>query len=150
MTDPIRELKTRAEILHKQKKPDGDAKLRLRDCLNIIATRVGFETWTQAKAAISGQAGVLDYGKLLYPAPSGGHINRWYTSYQEAAEVQVAEGGWLLAYKRQFLIVDRHFVESLGLDPEDPDWAAIGFNWVVPSDPLARIRLYSRLIDLKR
>ena len=50
----------------------------------------------------------------------------------------------------QFLIVDRHFVESLGLDPEDPDWAAIGFNWVVPSDPLARIRLYSRLINLKR
>ncbi len=150
MIDPIRELKTRAEILHKENTSKGNAMLRRRDCLNTVATRVGFENWTQAKAVIGGQPGVVDYGTLLYPVPSGGHINRWYANYQEAAQVQADEGGWLLAYRRQFLIVDRYFIVSLGLDPDDPDWAAIGFNWVVPIDPAARLRLYSRLIHLKR
>ena len=44
------------------------------------------------------------------------------------------------------MIVDRYFIETLGLDPEDPDWEAIGRDWVRPASLKARERLYAKLI----
>jgi len=57
-----------------------------------------------------------------------------------------ASRGFSLAYKRDFLVVDRYFIESLSLDPDEEDWAAIGFNWVCPRRLLARRRLHDKLI----
>lgn len=54
--------------------------------------------------------------------------------------------GYLLACRRQYLVVDGYFIESLGLDPNDPDWKAIGYDWVRPSDVAARSRLYPKLV----
>ena len=56
----------------------------------------------------------------------------------------------LLAYKRQFLVVDRYFVESLGLDPDDADWLAIGWDWAYPKDAEARGRLYGKFLAAQR
>jgi hypothetical protein len=42
--------------------------------------------------------------------------------------------------------VDRFYIESLGLDPDDHDWQAIGFDWVRPRDVDARTRLYAKLV----
>jgi hypothetical protein len=39
------------------------------------------------------------------------------------------------------VIVDQHFIETLGLDPEARDWARIGRDWVRPLDARARHRL---------
>jgi hypothetical protein len=52
----------------------------------------------------------------------------------------------LLAYRRHFFIVDRYFIETLGLLPEDPDWELIGRDWVKPRQMDARARLYGTLI----
>jgi hypothetical protein len=54
--------------------------------------------------------------------------------------------GYLLAYRRYFFIVDRYFIETLGLLPEDPDWELIGRDWVKPRQMDARARLYGTLI----
>ena len=43
-------------------------------------------------------------------------------------------------------VVDRYFIETLGLDPDDPDWKMIGFDWVRQADVAARTRLYSKLV----
>jgi hypothetical protein len=48
-------------------------------------------------------------------------------------------------HRRHFFITDRHFIETLGLDPDDPQWELIGRDWVKPSKVDARERLYVQL-----
>jgi len=173
--DAVRELKTRAEILHRRIQtndqralgrlrvlPDfrrasyeqltaASGTIQRRDCLSVIAAELGFASWPQAKAAITGaDPGVgpsADFGTMLYPDHCcAGHINRWYKTYQEAAADRRESGAYLLAYKRQYVVVDRYFIESLGLDPADPDWEELGFDWVRPKNVAARSRLYAKLV----
>jgi len=170
MMDPISELKTRAEILHRRiQTGDLTAIRRLRalpefrraadeglvsatiqrtHCLAVIAAELGFANWPQAKSALTGDSPVEDFGTMLYPKRAGGHVNRWYKGYEEAAEVRKACDGYLLAYQRHYLVVDRFYIESLGVEPDDPDWRALGFDWVRPKDPAARTRLYGKLVAL--
>jgi hypothetical protein len=169
--DAIRELKTRAEILHRRIQtndhraigrlrvlPDfrrasyehlaaATSGIQRRDCLTVIAAELGFASWPQAKSAISGDGPIEDFGTLLYPGVRcDGHLNRWYKSYEDAAADRASSGGYLLAYKRQYLVVDQYFIQSLGLDPADPDWEGLGFDWVRPKKVAARARLYAKLV----
>ncbi|MCI0625990.1 MAG: hypothetical protein L0387_30835 [Acidobacteria bacterium] len=170
MTNAIRELKIRAEILQGLiKANDTRALARLRalpdyrrasnwhltsvakqiprrQCLAVIAAELGFSSWAQAKGMITGEREAEEFGTLLCPRKCGGHINRWYKSYDEAASVRKVCRGYLLAYRRQCFVVDRYYIESLGLDPEDADWKAISFDWVRPRNVAARTRLYSKLV----
>ena len=145
--DAIRELKTRAEILHRRMQAENPrSEIRRADCLKKIAAELGFPTWLAARKAISGEGSVEDFGTLLYPR-YGGFINLWFKTYEEAAAVREAKSGYLLAYRRQYLVVDAFYLEALGLDPADPDWAAMGFDWVRPRDVAARTRLYAKLVE---
>lgn len=119
--------------------------LRRRHCLLLVARRLGFRDWNHLLAVLAGSDS-QDFGTLLYPATCQGHWNIWSASYAEARSIRAAHGGFLLAYKRQFLIVDRDYVDSLGIDPEDPDWTSIGRDWVRPQNPEARARLYRKLV----
>lgn len=143
--DAIQELKIRAEIRQKRL---GEGVQR-KDCLQAIAAELGFSSWAAAKTAISGEGEAMEFGTLLYPAQAA-HINLWYARYEEAASVREARGEYLLAYKRQFLVVDRYFIESLGLDPDDEDWREIAYDWVHPWKVAARTRLYGKLIALRK
>jgi hypothetical protein len=155
MTDAIRELKVRAEILHKSLQAQqpaalkrlrrlpawrraadeavaqAAASLRRHDCLNLIAVELGFPNWTEARRTLTGAGSNLDFGNLLYPPRCCGHLNRWYTSYEAAASARASCQGFLLAYRRQYFVADRYFIESLGLDADDPDWTALGFDPVL-------------------
>ena len=143
MIDAITELKVRAEILQGRSAPG----TKLRDCLTAVAKEFGFQNWPQAKNVLTGEGEIDDFGTLLCPPVlGGGHINRWYARYEEAAEVRESVQGYLLAYRRQFLVVDRFYVESMRLDPNDADWEAIGFDWVHPKSVAARTRLYGKVI----
>jgi hypothetical protein len=170
MTDSIRELKIRAELLHRRvRAQDTGALARLRvlpefrratspqlvsiattlqrrHCLAVIAAELGFRGWPEARRVLTGEGTVADFGDLLCPRRCGAHVNLWYARYEEAAAVRAERGGYLLAYRRQYLVVDRYYVETLGLDPDDPDWSRLGFDWVRPRDPAARVRLYARLV----
>lgn len=170
MTDAIQELKIRAEILHRRvqaREPGALERLRAlpglrcaaqqelltragmiqrRHCLAVLAAELGFPNWPLAKRVLAGEGAVSDFGSLLCPARCGGHVNNWFASYSEAASVRESCRGYLLAYRRQFVVVDRHYIESLGQDPEDPDWEALGFDWARPNDVGARSRLYAKLV----
>ena len=87
-----------------------------------------------------------DFGTLLYPKGWGSRLNHWFAQYDDARAHVEANGGYLLAYKRYFFVADRDFVEALGFDPDDADWAAIGFDWARPKSVEARKRLYGRLL----
>ncbi|HYL38194.1 MAG TPA: hypothetical protein VEV17_19915 [Bryobacteraceae bacterium] len=167
MTDPMRELKIRAELLHK-KAQAGDTRalarlqvlpelrrapaeplatlVRRRHCLTAIAVELGFASWPEMKAVLTGKAHSGCFGSLLCPARCGTHLNNWCKIHSEAAAIRKSGGGYLLAYRNPYLVVDRYYIESLGLDPDDPDWKALGFDWARPLDVAARTRLCARLV----
>ena len=143
MTDAVRELKIRAEIIHK--KSTQEPALRRRDCLNLVAREWGFSGFLAAKAMLTGSPDAVEFGTLLYPR-HGPTLNAWYSDYGQARADRDARNWYLLAYKRDMLVVDRTYIASLGLDPDDPDWEAMGFDWVRPWDVVARARLYAKRI----
>jgi hypothetical protein len=44
------------------------------------------------------------------------------------------------------MIVDRHYIESLGLDPDDANWERMGKDWVAPHSADARAELCEKLV----
>ena len=166
MAGVVSDLKAQARILHRliaQREPlavarirqlaefrDHDpvslaASIRRRQCLTLIARELGFSGWPHAVGVLSGTDST-DFGTLLYPKGAEAHWNIWSASYGEARAIREQHGGYLLAYRRHFFIVDRYFIETLGLQPNDPDWNLIGRDWVRPWKPDARERLYGKLI----
>lgn len=166
MAGVISDLKAQARILHRQvasgdpravarvralaELAGGDVhavagRTRRRHCLAALARELGFRGWPHAVAVLRGSE-TSDFGTLLYPAGAEVHWNIWCASYEEAAGIRENHGGYLLAYRRHFFITDRHFVVTLGLDPDDPDWQRIGRDWVKPARAAARERLYRKLI----
>ena len=71
-------------------------------------------------------------------------LNRWFANYEEARGSLESEGGYLLPYRRQFFICEAEAVRALGLDPDDPDWKAVGRDCVRPADEQAYRRLKER------
>lgn len=167
MAGVISDLKAQARILHRQvasgdphavarvrtlaELADGDVRAvagrtRRRHCLATLARELGFRGWPHAVAVLRG-TDTSDFGTLLYPKGAEVHWNIWSASYAPASAIRRDHGGYLLAYRRHFFITDRHFIATLGLDPDDPDWERIDRDWVKPTRPDARERLYGKLIQ---
>lgn len=72
-------------------------------------------------------------------------LNHWFNSHAEARAWLDADGGYLLPYRHQYFVTTAEAIRELGLDPADPDWERIGYDWVKPLDTAARERL-----ELKR
>jgi hypothetical protein len=119
--------------------------VRRSHCLTVSALQVGFRSWPHALGTLE-NGEIDDFGTLLYPSTCYGHWNIWSAHYDEASSIRGQHGGYLLAYRRQFLIVERDYIDSLGLDPEDPAWSAMARDWVKPRDPAARSGLYEKLV----
>ncbi len=166
MVDIIDRLKTEARVLHR-KASDGDpaalarirkvhenpkledmalkSAVKRRHGLSALARELGFDGWTHAAQVLRGKNNT-DFGKLLYPGRCAVHSNIWSASYREAQEIHRDVGGYLLAYKHHFLIVDADYIRTMGLDPVDKDWRAIEYDWVRPKSPEARSRLYRKVV----
>jgi len=71
-------------------------------------------------------------------------LSRWFTTYEAARLSLAAEGGYLLPYGGHFVVTSAEAIRELGLPPDDPDWAKIGWDWVRPLDPAAWERLRER------
>jgi hypothetical protein len=120
-------------------------KVQRRHALAVAALQLGFRSWTHALAVLTG-AETEDLGTLLYPASCAGHTNIWSAQYDEARAIREARGDYLLGYRRQFLIVDRYYIDSLGLDPDAAAWTRIDRDWIRPKDRSARSELYRQLV----
>ena len=83
----------------------------------------------------------MSEGPIMYVARMDAILNRWFTTHEEARASLDAEGGYLLPYRNQFFVTLSEGIIELGLDPEDPDWAQIGWDWVRPKDAAAWQRL---------
>lgn len=165
MNDAIDEAKARARLLHRRvREGDEQARQRLarlpefggempdpeqiqrKHCLAVIGRELGFSSWPHTHRVLAGDPSEPDYGTLLYPRRCSGFTNHWFAAYDEARTTRELTDGYLLAYRQQFFVVTRTYVEAMGLDPDDPDWDAMGRDWVRPQQPAARARLYAKLV----
>jgi hypothetical protein len=128
--------------------------IRRKHCLAVVGREVGFTGWEHARRVLDGDSdggGETDFGKLLSPPTRATFLNHWFSTYDEAHAVhrELSSSGarrYLLVYQRQFFVTECGYVEALGLDPDDPDWRAMGWDWARPERPLARRRLYAKLL----
>lgn len=134
MLSPIEELKIQAKKHHKAHSSEpnsplvNDHPLRLKDSQLVIARQYGFRHWDHAREVLKGSS-CRDYGTFWYKNQCSTLLNLWCASYKEAYIQQQAQGGFILPYKNQYLVVEHHYLELLGLDSQDENWAAINFDW---------------------
>lgn len=133
MTAMLTELKTRARLRLNAARRGGEAgELRLRDCLNGVACEVGFAHWEHARKVLGGEAGAgEDMGTFWHAPRTGILLNLWFARYEEARVALTADvTAFLLPYRRQFFLVQDHFVRELGVDVEDAAWDVMGHDLV--------------------
>ncbi len=125
---------------------DGEA-LQRRHCLQAVSIKLGFRSWTHTRAVLE-RTEPQDLGTLMYRDNGGAIANIWSASYQEARSFRAETRGFLLPYVRQFQVVRAPYIRLLGLDPADPDWEAMGRDWVRPADVDAWTRITLRRVEV--
>lgn len=131
--DPLAELKTRARLRLNAARRGDEAGVppRLRDCLHEVARAVGFQHWEHARRVLGGEAQWgEDMGRFWYAPRCIVHLNTWIADRGQALAARQRASGFLLPYRRQFVLVEEGFVRELGLDPADPAWEAAGRDLV--------------------
>lgn len=132
--------KTEAQIL------EGRDRIRLKHALAVVAAENGYASWRAAKDAAEAKTWQVDRervrpGREMYEAGMDVLLNRWFASYGDARASLGGRPGFLLPFDRQFFICEEEGILLLGIDPGDPDWERIGWDWVEPADREAWTRL---------
>lgn len=131
MTAPLIELKTRARLRLNAARA-AQPGLTLRHCLNQVARDVGFAHWEHGRLVLGALAAPgEDMGTFWHAPQCHVLLNAWLAQADAAREALAAtSGGVLLPYRRQFVVVRGDYLRAIGLDPDDPDWAAAGRDLV--------------------
>lgn len=104
--------------------------IKRKHALAVIAIENGFKSWADLKSQMS--------------FIIGGFLNKWFTDYEEAKTHQRSNGGFLFPYKSQFFLCGESYIKQLGLNPKDPDWKRIDWDWANPADRSAWQRLHKK------
>ena len=169
---PLEEYKTQASLLLKQLHAhDADAirrfeqlphpitdisQVQLKHALHVIALEHQFDTWADFKKHLDRKEKLRLYRETrnqftpLYPPRCRAFINEWHVDYEIASLELGRTGGYLLPYKNQYFICQAAYISTLGLDPDDPDWALIGWNWIKPANQEAWERLNHQLQEIEK
>ena len=109
--------------------------IKRKHALSVIAIEKGFTSWTSLKCEL--------------PFIRGGFLNQWFVIYAEAKSYQKIHGGFILPYKKQFFICEAAYINNLGLNPDDPQWKLIGYDWVNPDNKPAWQKLYKQWMKIQ-
>ncbi len=162
MSAPLTELKTRARLMLNASKRDQSAagapqaghgaELRLRDCLNRAARDAGFTHWDHARRILGGLAAPADDMGTFWHAPAcHALLNAWFTDADRARTALAAtRGGFLLPYKRQFVVTQDQYIREMGLDPADTAWATLRRDLVAGYGSPAWAELAARRLKAPR
>ncbi|TPV92720.1 MAG: hypothetical protein B7733_24255 [Myxococcales bacterium FL481] len=121
--------------------------LQRKHCFGVLARELGFRHWAHAKTVLSGELPPCgDFGTLLHVRGCSGFLNQWFADYPEAKRARAVHDGFLLAYRTQYLVVERDYIDTLGLESTDLGWRELGRDWLAPSGVAARSRLYATLV----
>lgn len=153
MLSPMSELKVQAKKFLKD--PASQASLlilskgevpQLKHSQLFIARKYGFNHWDHARVVLTGDAKLgQDQGSFWYKNQCATLLNHWCVSHQEAIEVQQSQGGTILPYKKQFVVVDKPFLTMVGVDYDSEHWQTLQHDWCrgeqVHRDALALLRI---------
>ncbi|MDX6694911.1 MAG: hypothetical protein QOF02_2514 [Blastocatellia bacterium] len=120
------------------------AEVRLKHALAVVALEHGHASWRALKESAETSerpSRVVAEGREMYDRALGAFLNRWFATHEEARASLAEQGGFLLPFDRQFFICEAEGIRTLGLNPDDPDWERIGFDWAQPLDVEAWRRL---------
>jgi hypothetical protein len=123
-----------------------DSKVRLKHALAVVAMESGYGSWLDLKRAKDPAPEAP--GVTMYTSAMSNMLNAWFADYESAHTAHQRHGGYLLPFKSQFFICSGEGVRLLGLDPADPDWKAIGHDWIRPANSGAWERLAQKRLDL--
>lgn len=115
------------------------SRIQLKHALAAVARDHGYVSWKKLKDA----ADVAWYPRMT------GFLTAWYARYEEAKVCHDRNGGYLLTHKGQFFVCEADFIESLGIDPNDPRWERIGYDAAKPADKKACEELYALAVTRK-
>ena len=99
------------------------ADLKLKHCLSFISAQLGFRSWQQAIAVLTGKAqsgNTQNMGTLFYPNGVHGITNEWFASYDEAKAMITTEPNkrWLFPYKNQYIVVKQDYIAAFKFTDE--------------------------------
>lgn len=121
-----------------------------KDLLRVVAIEQGFASWqalvakARKREAWRARRAQSEFSQL-YPHWAIAFTNEWYHDYRSAQAALEVRGGYLLPHNNDYFIAAADYVAQLGLDPHDPDWDLIGYDWARPADTAAHARLAARL-----
>jgi len=111
---------------------------RLKHALAVVAEERGHDSWAALVRSASS-------APPAFHAPAlGGFLMRWFADHDDAVASRLALGGYVLPFGQQCFVCEAEAVRELGLDPDDEDWRAVGFDLVRPADEAAAERLFER------
>ncbi|WP_225409824.1 hypothetical protein [Stigmatella hybrida] len=122
--------------------------VRRKHALAVIAHEQGHASWVELKQALGEEEAPSLDTEAFFRKNRGAFLNRWFRTYPEALASLQAQGGYLFPFREQFFLCEAEFLRALGMDPAEPDWARMGFNWVEPKEPSAQQRLLQKLAAL--
>ncbi len=108
----IKDAKAQAKIVSKTKN------IKLKKALDLVAQKAGKPSWKAYRDSLD----------TFWCSVSLPYLNHWFASYGDARAYLQEKGGYLLTYKGQYLVVQREYIESLGLDPDAKVWKRIEFD----------------------
>lgn len=121
------------------------ARVRLKHALAVVAEECGFAAWLELKRTLEARVRTAVMDPPTFHSPRlDSLLNRWFRDHAEAHASLEEQGGYLLSFREHFFVTESEGVRVLGLDPDDPDWAAVGFDLVRPLDRAAYARLCAR------
>lgn len=121
--------------------------------LDLLAREAGHDDWTALNRQLrEQQESVDDFAdtELYKFNASEFNLNVWFPSYEDAREyLDTHRGFYLLQFKGQCFVAQAPHIIDIGLDPKDPDWERIGWDWVKPQDDEAKQRLRDKLRQVR-
>ncbi|ABS61657.1 conserved hypothetical protein [Parvibaculum lavamentivorans DS-1] len=135
--------------------PDGNANDLLADksrvqrkhALAVIAREMGFRDWQHLTEEAHIELPAFDTSRL-FSEKAGFYLNAWFVTYEEAKAALTRKDRFLFPFRHQFVVCEAGLLKSLGIDTNDPDWEAIGHDWVKPLDTQAHYRLNQKLVRI--
>lgn len=128
--------------------------VQLKHALNAIAQENDYASWADFKKYLERKALLAkrrdQYYTRFYPRRCARFVLEWHADYAIASTELGRSEGYLFPYKNQFFICSAECIITLGLDPDDPDWKRMGYNWVEPADEEARARLDTKLTEFEK
>lgn len=114
---------------------------QLKHALAAVAKEAGFHAWTALKTARDG----ADFSDLFAAPQVKDSLNAWFATYAEGKAHHQAAGGLLLPYRNQVFVTSLDMLPRLGFERDDPDWKAIGYDFVRPASQSAHARITAAL-----